>query len=48
MLSNDFINSANATVSGSENSLAPAYVSEHGFADAPISVIGNSMKDLNK
>lgn len=33
------MNSANARLSGSENGFAPAYDSEHGFADAPASTI---------
>lgn len=44
MLSNVFINSASANVSGSENDLAPAYVSEHGLVDAPFSIVELQLK----
>lgn len=39
ILSKLCMNSANARLSGSENGFAPAYDSEHGFADAPASTI---------
>lgn len=35
MLLNVFMNSDNARISGSENAFGPAYVSAHGFFDAP-------------
>lgn len=44
MLSNVFINSDKASVSGSENGFGPAYISEHGFVDDPASTIGLDTK----